>query len=53
MGQWAQTGTQEVPYKHEENLHFEVDKALEQVAHTDCGVSFSGNIQNPSGCFPV
>lgn len=39
-GQWAQTGTQEVPYKFkEELLSFEGDKALEQgvsgVVHKD------------------
>jgi len=41
--QWAQSGTQEVPYKHEKDLSF----------HGDRAVSFSGDIQDPSGCFPA
>jgi len=35
--------------------NFEDDKALEQAAkrERDCVVSFSGDIPNPSGCFPM
>jgi len=28
-------------------------RALEQFAQKGCGVSFSGNVQNPPGCSPV
>lgn len=52
--QWAQTGTQEVPHERKEKLlYFDGDRALEQTAQRDCGVSFSGEIQNLPGCFPV
>ena len=34
-------------------LYFEGDRALEQFAQISCGVSFSRDIKNPLGCFPV
>ena len=46
-GQWAQTEAQEVPSEHvEELLPSEGDGALAQAAQGDCGVSFSGDIQD-------
>ena len=44
----------EVPAGHEEEfLHSEAGEALEQVAQGGCGVSFSGDIQDPPGHSPV
>jgi len=53
-GQRAQTEAEKVPSEHEEELlPSEGDGSLEQAARGGCGVSFSGDIQDPSGQVPV
>ena len=38
---------------HVEELYGKGDRALEQVAQRGSGVSFYGDLQDPSGCLPV
>lgn len=46
-------GSTGIPYKSIKQLHCEGDRALKQTAQRGCGVLFCGNVQNPSGHFPV
>ena len=49
----AQTEAEEVQSEHEEDLHSEGHGAVEQAAQGGCGVSFSGDTQDPPGLRPV
>lgn len=51
--QCAQTGTQDVPSKHQEFLLYCVgDGALAQISHRGYGVSFLGELQKVTGHKP-
>ena len=53
QGAMAKNGSHEVLHQHvKELLHGKGDGALEQAAQGGCAVSFSGDIQGPSGCLP-
>ena len=53
-GNGHKTEAQEVPSEREEELlPSEGDGSLEQAAQGGCGVSFSGDIQDPPGQDPV
>lgn len=53
-GQGTKVETQEIRSKYVAKLlYFEDDRALEHSAVRKCGVSFSGDIQNLSGCDPL
>lgn len=47
-GQRAITGTQEVPYKHMEDLHCEGDAAVALAAQWSSEASFSRDIKRPA-----
>ena len=49
----AETDAQKVPPEHEEELYCAGGQALEQVAQRGCGVSLTGDIQEPPGPTPV
>ena len=50
-GQWAQTEVEKFCLNTRKNFT-EGDGALEQAAQRDCGVYFSGDIQDPPGQGP-
>lgn len=47
--QWAETGAQNPPPEHEEELYCVNDHPLEQIDQRGWGVSLTGYIQEPSG----